>query len=283
MGGAHFYLPTFTPDDFLAAVARHRVTTTMVAPTVIIMMLQQADLGRYDLSALRWVLYGSAPMAVEWIQKTMAALPHVDLVQGYGLTETSPILTIMDAETHRQAVDSGHTDVLKGAGQPIPGVDIRIDGDETGEVVVRGPNVTPGYLHLDDINAATFQDGWFRTGDVGRLDDDGMLYLLDRKKDMIVTGGENVYSQEVEAALYQLPEVVEAAVFGLPDETYGEAVSAALVLQEGATADKEAIVAHCRGHIGGFKVPRHIFFVDALPKTAVGKIQKNELRKKFGK
>jgi long-chain acyl-CoA synthetase len=285
MGGAHFYLPAFTPDAFLSAVQRHHVTATMVAPTVIIMMLQQADPGAYDLSSLRCVFYGSAPMAVAWIQKTMAALPRADLVQGYGLTETSPILTILDAETHRRAVETGDTDVLKAAGQPIPGIDIRIDddGSGSGEVMVRGPNVTPGYLNLDDINAATFRDGWFRTGDVGRLDDDGMLYLLDRKKDMIVTGGENVYSSEVEAALYQLPDVVEAAVFGVPDDTYGEAVSAALVLQDGAAGNVDAVVAHCRDHIGGYKIPRHIHFVDALPKTAVGKVQKNELRKMFGK
>ncbi len=281
MGGAHYFLPAFTPEDFLSAIAKHRVTTTMVAPTVIIMMLQQADVSKYDLSSLRWVLYGSAPMAVEWIKKTLEALPDADLVQGYGLTETSPILTIMDADTHRRAVETGETDVLKGAGQPIPSVDIRID--DGGEVLVRGPNVTPGYLNLDDINAATFRDGWFHTGDVGRLDDDGMLYLLDRKKDMIVTGGENVYSSEVEAALYKLPRVVEAAVFGLPDETYGEAVSAAIVMEGGGSADKDAVKAHCRNHIGGYKIPRNVFFVDALPKTAVGKVQKNELRKMFGK
>ncbi len=281
MGGAHAFLPAFTPEAFLSGIERYGATNTMVAPTMLVMLLQAVDPADYDLSSMRTLLYGSAPMAVEWIRKTLEALPDVKLVQGYGLTETSPLLSFLDFDAHKRALETGNLEVLKSAGQPLPAVDMIIDEAAGGEVLVRGPNVTPGYLNADDINAAAFRDGWFRTGDVGRMDENGYMYLLDRKKDMIITGGENVYCSEVEAALYQHDDVVEAAVFGLADEAYGEAVSAALVLRDGSELNAEAVIDHCRTLIGGYKVPRRIFFLDALPKSAVNKILKSTLRKMF--
>ncbi|MBT4521404.1 MAG: AMP-binding protein [Halieaceae bacterium] len=281
MGGAHVALPMFSPENYLKAIETLRPTVGMVAPTMLIMMLQEFDPREFDTSSMRTILYGSAPMAVEWVKKTLEALPDVNLVQGYGLTETSPLLTILNGKTHREAIATGNTDVLKSAGKVLAGLDIKFD-DATGqEVMVRGPNVTPGYLKSDEANASAFEDGWFRTGDIGRLDSEGHLYLLDRKKDMIISGGENVYSSEVEAALYQHPDVIEAAVFGLPDSTYGETVSAALVIVEGSVLDADAAIAHCRKSIGGYKIPRRIFFLDELPKSAVNKILKTELRKMF--
>ena len=153
---------------------------------------------------------------------------------------------------------------------------------EAGEVVVRGPNVTNGYLNRPEETSAAFRRGWFHTGDIGRMDEEGFMYLLDRKKDMIVTGGENVYSSEVEAALYQHPGVNEAAVVGVPDEKYGEALFAVIVPAPGASLDTDGLIAHCRERIGGYKIPRRMAFVDEMPKSAMGKILKTELRRIYG-
>ncbi len=290
LGGAHTYLAQFSPRNVISAIKDLRATSTMLAPTMIIMTLQELDPRDFDLSALRWMLYGSAPMAPEWIAKTIEAFPNVEVCQGYGLTETSPILTYLDFEEHKKALASKNYGILKSGGRPIAGVDMRILDDqgrevppgEAGEVVVRAPNVTKGYLNLPDATAAAIRDGWFHTGDVGRMDERGFMYLLDRKKDMIITGGENVYTVEVEQALYQHPAVAECAVVGVPDEKYGEALFAAIVTQPGKTLTKEQVIEHCRQRIGGYKVPRLMAFLPALPKSAMGKILKTEIRKEFG-
>jgi len=289
-GGAHAYLPGFDPAAWLAAIERTRTTFTMLAPTMLIMVLQSPEFAKHDLSSLRIQVYGSAPMAEAWIRRTLEALPRAAVTQGYGLTETAPILTFLEHRHHRDAIDAGNLERLTAAGKTLPGVDLRIV-DETGievasgasgEVVVRGPNITPGYHGLAEVNAATFRDGWFHTGDVGRVDAEGFLYLLDRKKDIIVTGGENVYSSEVEAVLFQHPLIAEAAVIGVPDDLYGEAVFAVVVPKPGASLDAEEVAAHCRKLIGGYKIPRRMAFVDALPKSALGKALKSELRLRFG-
>ncbi len=289
LGGAHAYLPQFSPKNVMAAFQDLRVTSTMMAPTMIIMTLQELKPSDYAIDSFRWMLYGSAPMAPEWIAKTIEAFPEVEVCQGYGLTETSPILTYLDYEQHKKALASGDHTRLKAAGRPVAGVDMRILDDkgrevplgEAGEVVVRAPNVTKGYLNLPDATAAAIRNGWFHTGDVGRMDEEGFMYLLDRKKDMIITGGENVYTVEVEQALYQHPDVAECAVVGVPDEKYGEALFAAIVLQPGKCATKEQIIEHCRQRIGGYKVPRQMVFLPALPKSAMGKILKTELRQTY--
>ena len=194
-------------------------------------------------------------------------------------------------EEHARAIATGDTAILRAAGRPLIDVTLRIvdeDGrevavGEAGEVVVRGPNVTPGYLNRPEETKTAFRDGWFHTGDVGRVDDGGYLYLLDRKNDMIVTGGENVFSSEVEAVLHQHAGVAEAAVIGVPDERYGEALLAAIVPARGASLTDEDMIAHCRGKIGGFKIPRRFAFLDELPKSAMGKILKTELRRTYAK
>ncbi len=290
VGGGHAYLPAFSPANLLQAFQDYRATATMLAPTMIIMTLQEPDIAKYDLSSFDRVLYGSAPMAVEWIRRLMDAFPHVNVMQGYGLTETSPILTTVDEDVHVRAVETGEHAILKAAGRPLIGIDMRIVDDagnevpagEEGEVVVRGPNVTKGYLNRPEENARAFQGGWFHTGDVGRMDENGFMFLLDRKKDMIITGGENVYSSEVEGALYQHENVHECAVIGVPDERYGEALFAVIVPRPGTVLTEDEIVAHCRGRIGGYKIPRRMTFVPELPKSAMGKILKTELRKTYG-
>jgi len=289
MGAAHAYLPQFSGAALLQALQEFRVTQVMLAPTMIIMALQEDDFGSYDLSRFRLLFYGSSPMAVEWIRRAMDRFPG-EIQQGYGLTETSPILTTLDMEEHADALATGKFDILRSVGRPVIGVDLRIvgdDGDEVpvgtgGEVVIRAPNVTRGYLNRPDENAQAFRGDWFHTGDVGRVDESGYLYLLDRKKDMVITGGENVYTSEVEAALYQHPDVHEAAVVGVPDAKYGEALFAVIVKAPGADPTEDDIIAHCRARIGGYKVPRRMAFVDAMPKSAMGKILKNELRRIYG-
>ncbi len=290
VGGAHAYLPAFTPDNLMRTIQDTGATAMMMAPTMIILTLQSPNIENYDLSSFRRVLYGSAPMAVQWTRRLMEAFPQVDVMQGYGLTETSPILTTLDGDVHAAAIASGAYDILKAAGRPVVGIDMRIvDDDGTvmplgtpGEVVVRGPNVSRGYLNRPEEDERAFRDGWFHTGDVGRMDENGFMYLLDRKKDMIITGGENVYSQEVEVALHSHENVHECAVVGVPDAKFGEALFAVIVPRPGTTLAEDEVIEHCRGLIGGYKIPRRMAFVDELPKSAMGKILKSELRKLYG-
>jgi long-chain acyl-CoA synthetase len=290
VGGAHAYLGQFSPTAMLQMIQDHAITLLSLGPTVIIMTLQDPDFDNYDISSVKRMNYGSAPLDAEWIKRTMEKFPNVALQQTYGLTETSPILTTLTPEQHQVALDSGRLELLRSVGKPLVHVDLRIVDEEdnelpagdVGEVVVRGPNVMHGYLGLDEENARAFRGGWFHTGDMGRLDELSNLFLVDRKKDMIITGGENVYCAEVEAALYKYPGVSEVAVFGVPDEKWGEAVCAAIVPAAGQTLDKDDIITHCRRNIGGYKIPRRMVFLDALPKSAMGKILKHELRRCYG-
>jgi len=289
-GAAHAFLPTFSASGVLAAIERYKITTTMLTPTMIIMALQEPEFGKFDLSSLRQFLYGSSPMAAEWIKKALEGFKGVEVIQGYGLTETSPLLTILPMEDHVQALESGNLEVLRGCGRPLLAVDMKIrdaDGNEVppnspGEITVAAPNVSTGYLHRPEETSAAFRDGWFYTGDLARMDEHGFVYLLDRKKDMVITGGENVYTSEVEAALYKHEEIHECAVVGVPDETYGEALLAAIVPAPGAKLDEKGLIAHCRSLIGGFKIPRRYIFLDELPKSAMNKILKSDLRATYG-
>lgn len=289
-GGAHAYLGEFSPKGMLQMIQDHCITMLSVGPTMIIVLLQDPDFDNYDISSVRRMNYGSAPMAKEWVERTMEKFPNVAMQQTYGLTETSPILTTLTPEQHDYALSSGRTELLRSVGKPLVHVDLRIFDEndnavppgEVGEVAVRGPNVTRGYLGLEEENVRAFRNGWFHTGDMGRLDDQYNLYLVDRKKDMIITGGENVYCAEVEAVLYKYPGVSEVAVVGVPDEKWGEAVFAAIVPGKGHELDKDAIMEHCRRHIGGYKIPRRMVFIESLPKSAMGKILKHKLREEYG-
>lgn len=287
-GGAHGFLPQFTPLDFARAVQTTGATRTMLAPTMLLAILDDDAAAQEPMPTLRQLFYGSAPMAKPAIVRAMQRFPDVQLWQGYGLTETSPLLTVLSMDGHRQALANPGSGRLESAGQPLPGVDLRIAGPDgaalppgqVGEVWARGPNVTSGYHGGAGEDA--FAGGWFRTGDIGRLDAAGFLTLLDRVKDMVITGGENVYSIEVESALLQHPAVREAAVIGVPDPRFGEALLAVVACQPGAGLDVDSMVGHCRGLIGGYKIPRRLQLVDALPRTALGKVNKPALRKRFG-
>jgi len=285
-GGCHVYLPEFTPAGVLQAIEEYGITIGSLVPTMILRILQDPAFGKHDIRTLRIISYGTSPMAAEWIRRTMDAFPGVAMQQVYGLTETSPVLAILDEHDHAKAL-AGREEILRAGGRPIACTDVRIVGEdgselppgESGEILVRGPQVASGYHNRPRETQEAFRDGWFRTGDVGRFDAEGYLFVLDRKKDMIITGGENVYTSEVEAAIYQHPGVHEVAVIGLPDERFGEALCAVIVPAPGRTLTQEEIIAHCRGRIGGYKIPRQVRFVEALPKSAMGKILKQELRR----
>ena len=290
LGTAHAYISNPTPKSILEMLEKTKTTSIMLPPTLVIGILQEPDLANYDLSNLRILFYGSAPMDAEWIKKTLTAFPNTEIIQLYGTTEASPILTSLGDLEHRRAVEGEREELLKSAGRTVLGLDLIIvddDGNEVprgehGEVALRGGNLTKGYLNLPEVTKKTIRGGYFHTGDVGWMDEQGYLFLLDRKNDMIITGAENVYSSEVEAALYKHPNVHETAVVGIPDEKYGEAVFAAIVPKPGTSITEQEIIDHCRQYIGGFKIPRTMAFVEALPKSAVGKILKTELRKEYG-
>ena len=290
LGCRHFYLRQFTPAAMVAAIERHRITIAHWVPTMVKMVCESPHAANRDVSSLRMLFYGSSPMPTEWAQAARKHFPGAELYQNYGLTETSPVLTVLGNDSHQRCFESGDYSLLRSAGQPVPGLQLRIVDDRgqplpagaTGEVVVRGPNVSAGYYNREQETARAFRGGWFHTGDVGRLDEDGNLYLVDRIKDVIITGGENVHSTEVEAVLYRHPGVSEAAVIGVPDELLGEALFAVIVPGPGVTLTIDEIIRHCRAHIGGYKIPRRIAFVEALPRSALGKVQKAQLRQTFG-
>jgi len=281
-GASQVTLPKFSPQSFCETVQRERVSHTILVPTMINMLTQFRDAQKYDLSSLAVLAYGGSPIAPESIKRTRELLPQVKLVQVYGLSETGLLTGLQDHE-HTQ-------DRLSSCGRPCPGIDLQVTDEsgnpvevgEPGELVVRGDNVMQGYWNNPIETSLAFREGWFRTGDIGCQDSAGYCYILDRLKDMIVTGGENVYSGEVEAAIYAHPAVREAAVFGIPDPKWGELVMACVVTQPGLTLKADDLVAHCRQRLATYKVPRKIEFMDCeLPKSGSGKILKRTLRDRF--
>ena len=288
-GGSHAYLATPTPESFVDALESMKITYTMVPPTILQQVLADGLLAQRDLTALRIFISGGAHVPLELLQKAQRFLPNGSMVHGFGLTETSPILTMMH---YTQVCESQGPDnsALGSVGRPLAGVETRIldstgqdvPAGATGELVVRGPNVATEYLDHPVISESAFKNGWFYTGDIGSIDSDGFLSIVDRKKDMIITGGENVYSAEVEAVLRQHPEISDVAVIGVPDDTYGEAVLAVLVAAGKTAPDIQSVIDFARQQIGGYKIPRQMVFVDELPKSALGKVLKSELRSFYG-
>jgi long-chain acyl-CoA synthetase len=275
-------VPKFTPSGFLETVEREAVTHTVLVPTMINLLTQSPEIGKANLGSLRVMAYGGSPMTPDLIRRTRQLLPKVKLVQGYGLSESGFLTGLQDHE---------HTDArLASCGRACPGVDVRVEDESgrevevgrSGELVARGGNVMGGYWNQPDADAAAFRNGRFRTGDIGYQDAEGFFFILDRLKDMIVTGGENVYSGEVETVLYEHPGVREAAVFGIPDPAWGELVTACVVAKPGATLTADALVAHCRRSLAHYKIPRRIELSETeLPKSGSGKILKRLLRERF--
>jgi acyl-CoA synthetase (AMP-forming)/AMP-acid ligase II len=282
-GASLAILPAFDPGAVVGAVAALRPTVTCMVPTALQMLLDYASTSPVDFSSLRRMLYAGSPIGQRTLKRALDVF-GCDFVQFYGTTETF-IITLLRPEQHRL----DNPDVLKSCGQPMPGVELRIvdtnggdlPADEAGEVLVRSPWMFSSYWNKPDATAAAIVDGWYRTGDAGIRDQNGNLFLVDRLKDMIVSGGENIYSAEVERALAAHPSVQSVAVVGAPDEKWGERVVAFVVLYPDAPFDVSDLVSHCRGLIAGYKVPKEIHLTDTLPQTASGKVQKAALRQQL--
>lgn len=284
-GGHHFFEPKFDAANVLRRIEDDRITFVAMVPTMLRMLVDQPDLARRDLSSLTRIFYGGSAMPGALARRVVAALPHVRFHQGYGLTETSPTITHLGPEDHQPAATDAR---IQSAGQPVLTIDILIRDDrgqalapgQNGEICVRGPTVMRGYWQNPEATAAAFADGWFRTGDIGRLDQDGYLHVVDRAKDMIISGGENIYSAEVENVLLQHPAVLECAVIGLPDAQWGECVHAVVRPRPGTAATEDDLLAHCRAALARYKCPRSFrISPDALPLSGAGKVLKAELKR----
>ena len=285
LGGTHVPLPKFDPLPVMQAISEHKVTNAVLVPTMINMLLNHPDLHQYDLTSLQTCVYGGSPMPEALMMQAMQKLPTWRFYQIFGMTETGGFATMLRWRDHITCGPKAKR--LRAAGQPAPGVQVKVlladesvaPPDVLGEIVIRSDALMSGYLNNPAATALVLRDGWMHTGDAGTIDEDGYLYVADRLKDMIVSGGENVYSIEVERVLFMHPAVREAAVIGIPSQQWGESVHAVVVLKDGASATSEELMAFCRQHIGGYKCPRSIEFrADALPVTPVGKVRKNVLR-----
>ncbi|NCY16337.1 MAG: AMP-dependent synthetase [Actinobacteria bacterium] len=267
----------FDAAGFCTAVQRHRVTSTSLAATMVASLLDHLEAHPDEvasLGTLRSIAYGASPMSATLLRRTHDLL-GVDFAQGYGMTELAGNAVFLDADAHRQGL-AGDADLLRAAGRAAPGVEIRLAED--GEILVRADQVMAGYWHDEDATAAAMADGWLHTGDIGRFDDRGLLHIIDRSKDIIITGGENVSSREVEDVLIAADGVDRVAVVGVPDPHWGEMVCAVVVARDPGSFDEAAMLARARGLLAGFKIPRRVVLVGELPMNASGKVLKNELR-----
>ena len=284
-GSCQIPLKVFNPEVALDLIEKHKVTHTLGVPAMIAAISELQHKKPRDTSSLQIVAHGGSPIATEVVRRASAAFPTAEFLHVYGMTEASPLATGLRHEETLLDLDRGRS-----CGQALIGVQVKIiDAEgkevprgEVGELAASGPNIMLGYWNKPEQTAEVLKDGWYRSGDMGYVDEEGYVFLVDRAKDMIVSGGENVYCSEVEEALYKHPAVLEAAVFGVPDEHWGEAVHAVVVPREEITGDE--LVRFCREHIAGYKVPKAISFSEKeLPKSGPGKILKRELRAPFWK
>ncbi len=285
VGGAWITMPQFRAEVVLDAIWRHGITDTIVVPTMLQALLDAPNFDAAKVQSLNRIAFGAAPMPPDLLDRALATWPQAEFFQAYGLTETAGAACINLPANHRPGAAPER---LRSVGRAGLGAEIRIvdpDGrdcprGQVGEIIIRGPMVTAGYWKLPDVSAQALRDGWLHTGDGGRMDEHGFIFIADRLKDMIISGGENIYSGEVEAALRSHVDVREAAVIGVPDPRWGEAVHAVVVLRgrAGDDAVAEALKAWCRTQLAGYKCPRSIAFADALPLSAAGKILKTQLR-----
>ena len=293
--GIHDGVPsvmTRDPDGAsLAGAILNGANRTFLVPAVLAQVLQAGPDAVKLFGALKTYTYGAAPMPPPLLRAAMEAWPDTDFIQVYGLTEVAGVVTHLMPEEHRDAVASGHPERLVSAGRPIPGVEVRIVDPESladlpvgehGEIWLKTAQLMKGFLGKPDETAAVItEDGWFRTGDMGKVDGDGFVFVEDRLKDMIISGGENIYSPEVERVLAEHPAVMECAVIGVPDDTWGETVKAVVALKPETSATADQIIEYCREHLAHFKCPKSVDIIDALPRNPTGKILKKDLRKPY--
>lgn len=291
-GARHVMIQKFDARSVLELVSRERVTRLQVVPTMLVAMLNHPDFAKYDLSSVREVMMGGAPTNTALVAETERKIPGCRAMGGYGLTETSPVLTIARIKDHlkddppdvqlRRKATAGWTQGASEVRVVDPnGRDVKPDGSEMGEVVVRSDLVMAGYWKQPEETARVIRDDWFWTGDLATIDEEGYVLIVDRVKDMVLSGGENIATAEIERVLYQHPAVLECAVIAVPDETWGEVPKALIVLRPGAQAAELEILNHCSQHLARFKVPRSVEFLEELPKGGTGKILKRVLRERY--
>jgi long-chain acyl-CoA synthetase len=287
-GGTNVIIKAFSPEAAMQAMEREKVSDVLLVPTMIQMLVDHPALAGHDLTSLRRVVYGASPISEAVLDRAIAALPTTTFTQAYGMTELSPIATLLHWNEH--IGESRAKGRHRGAGRATLGCEVRIvDAEDrpvprgtVGEIVARGDNVMMGYWERPEETARAVVDGWMHTGDGGFMDADGFVYVVDRVKDMIISGGENVYSTEVENAVAQHPAVAQCAVIGIPSAEWGEAVHAVVVRKPGADASAAEIIAFCKERIAGYKCPRSVDIRDeGLPMSGAGKILKRDLRQPF--
>lgn len=274
LGGASVIMPTLDLDVLIAALGAERVSVMVTVPAVYSLLLRHSGFAGADVSGVRWVGYGGAPIAPSLVRSVKSAFPHATVFNGYGMTESASLMTVLPDDDAIEHADS--------VGYAVPSVDLGVipfgDDPRVGELVTRGANITAGYWNRPEATATTFADGWLHTGDVVRVDDAGRVHLIDRLKDIINRGGENVSSVEVEAVLLAAPGVADACVLGVADDVMGEKVGAVLFGGD-AEIDVPAVLEHCRGQLADFKVPQYVTVAaEALPRNAGGKLLKARLR-----
>ena len=287
-GGGHSFIAKFEPEATLQTIVKDEVTNCLLVPTMVNMLINDPSFKNYEISSVKCIMYGASPMPEAVLTKAMELLPQCGFMQGYGMTETSPLITMLEARYH--TMTGPYAGRLKSAGRAGVAVELKIADEngnevprgEVGEVLTRGPHVMKGYWKMEALSQETLRGGWMHTADMAYMDEDGFIYIVDRSKDMIISGGENVYSTETENAIYQHPAVKECAVIGIPHKDWGEQVHAVVVLHEGKQLDEKALKKHCQDLIAGYKCPRSISFQsDALPISGAGKILKTDLRKPY--
>lgn len=286
VGGTSVILRRADIGEILKAIEDYKCTFTVMLPTLLTWLLDDPRLEQFDLSSLRFIMYAGSPMPLEVLKKCIHKFGNI-FNAGYGLTEAAPGVTNLLSEDH--CLEGPKSKLLGSCGRPALFVDVMIVDDddvplkpgEIGEIVVRGKNIMKGYWKNPDLTATTLRGGWLHTGDVGMMDEDGYLFLSDRKADMIITGGENVYPKETEDALYEHPAVMECAVVSSPDERWGEKVKAVVVVKPDMPVTEEELINHCKTRLAGYKCPKGVEFWSELPKTPIGKILRRDIKKKF--
>ncbi|MBW1787629.1 MAG: long-chain fatty acid--CoA ligase [Deltaproteobacteria bacterium] len=277
-GGRILLLREFDPGESLRVIGdpSYEVTHFFAVPAPYQFMMHHPDFEKTDLSRLQVAGVGGAPCPETVLRIWMDR--GVDLRPGWGMTETSPAGTALDPVDGLRKIGSAGKAVMHTEIKIVDGVGSEVTDGGVGELMIRGPNITPGYWNNAESTKSSFVDGWLKTGDAARVDEEGFIYIVDRWKDMYISGGENVYPAEVENVIYQLPQVLEAAVIGVPDDRWGETGKAVIAIKPGETLDEETVISHCVAHLAKFKVPRSVAFVDELPHNATGKVLKRELR-----
>ena len=288
LGATNVVMNSSSPEEIFKNIQDHKVTHPLLVPTLMLYILQYPDIQRFDLSSLQCVIYGTAPMPVEPLKQIMRILGCA-FCQVYGATETFvPMSVLLPREHVLEGTDENFARMASG-GREIIGVELKIVDDhndevsngETGEIVARGDNVMKGYWKLPELTEKTLKNGWYHTGDMGRMDERKYLYIVDRKKDMIISGGENIYSKEIEEVLFKHPGVADVAVIGIPDDIWGEAVKGLIIKKKGAEVSENELIDHCKKYLASYKKPKSIEFVNEFPRSTAGKVLKKELREKY--